>query len=95
MIAVSSSWTIFTTSWPGVRLFVTSAPTRALLDAGDELLHHAQVDVGLEQREADLAHGLRDRLLVEPSASAEVAEGVLKLVGKCVEHGRRRVPAAR
>src|SRR5438477_622466 len=26
MISVSSSWTIFTTSWPGVRLFVTSWP---------------------------------------------------------------------
>src|ERR671918_2365859 len=26
MIAVSSSWTIFTTCWPGVRLFVTSTP---------------------------------------------------------------------
>ena len=25
--AVSSSWTIFTTCWPGVRLFVTSAPS--------------------------------------------------------------------
>src|SRR5439155_13551025 len=27
MSAVSSSWTIFTTCWPGVRLFATSAPS--------------------------------------------------------------------
>jgi hypothetical protein len=61
---------------------------RTLLHAGDEVLDHLQVDVGLEQRETDLAHGLRDRFLVKPSASAKVAEGVLKLVGKRVEHGR-------
>src|SRR5262249_20693920 len=27
IVAVSSSWTIFTTCWPGVRLLVTSSPT--------------------------------------------------------------------
>ena len=63
--SVSSSWTIFTTCWPGVRLFGTSCAERALAHVRDELLDDVEVDVGLEQREADLAHRARDRLLVE------------------------------
>ena len=66
--SVSSSWTIFTTCWPGVRLLATSCAERALADARDELLDDLEVDVRLEQREADLAHRARDRLLVERSA---------------------------
>ena len=66
---------------------------RALLDRGREVLRDLEVDVGLEQREADLAHRLRDRLLVEPAAAAEAAEGRLELVGERVEHGRHSVRA--
>ena len=84
--AVSSSWTIFTTCWPGVEALQDVLAERALLDLGDEVLDDLEVDVGLEQREADLAHRLRDRLLVEPALAAEVAEGVLELVGERVEH---------
>ena len=58
---VSSSWTISTTSWPGVRLFVTSAPSARARTARDELLDDLEVDVGLEQGETDLAHRTRDR----------------------------------
>ena len=53
---------------------------RALAHLRDEVLDDLEVDVGLEQREPDLAHRLRDRLLVEPALAAEVAEGVLELV---------------
>ena len=53
---------------------------RALADLRDEVLDDLEVDVGLEQREPDLAHRLRDRLLVEAALAAEVAEGVLELV---------------
>ena len=53
---------------------------RALPDLRDEVLDDLEVDVGLEQRKADLAHGLRDLLVVEPALAAEVAEGVLELV---------------
>ena len=53
---------------------------RALLDLGDEVLDDLEVDVGFEQREPDLAHRLRDLLVVEPALAAEVAEGVLELV---------------
>ena len=55
-------------------------PGRALAHLRDEVLHDLEVDVGLEQREADLAHRLRDRVLVEAALAAQVAEGVLELV---------------
>ena len=60
---------------------------RSLAHLRDEVLDDLEVDVGLEQREADLAHRAGDRLLVEPAAAAEVAERGLELVGKRVEHG--------
>ena len=86
--SVSSSWTIFTTCWPGVRLFSTVLAERPLAHAGDEVADDREVDVGFEQREADLAHRARDRLLVERSLLAEVAESALQLVGQAVEHDR-------
>ena len=58
------------------------------MHAGDEVLDDLEVDVGLEQREADLAHRLVDGVLVEPPGAAEVAEGALEPVGERVEHGR-------
>ena len=61
---------------------------RALADARDEIPHDLEVDVGLEQREPDLAHRARDRLLVEHAATAQVAERMLKLVRERVEHER-------
>ena len=53
---------------------------RALAHVRDELLDDVEVDVGLEQREAHLAHRAGDRLLVEDAAPAEVAERALELV---------------
>ncbi len=93
--AVSSSWTIFTTCWPGSQALQDVLAERTLLEGGREVLGDLEVDVRLEQREADLAHRLRDRLLVEPAASAEAAERRLKLVGKRVEHGRHSVERRR
>ena len=84
--SVSSSWTTFTTCWPGVRLFVHLVAERLLAHPGDEVADDGEVDVGLEQREADLAHRARDRLLVELALLAQVAEGALELVGEAVEH---------
>ena len=86
--AVSSSWTIFTTCWPGVRLFSDVLAMRPLAHALDEFLDDPEVDVGLEQREPDLAHRARDRLLVERAALADVAERRLELVGQRFEHSR-------
>ena len=54
--AVSSSNTTLTTFWAGVRESRTSAVEAALLGIGDEFLDDLEVDVGLKQRHADLAH---------------------------------------
>ncbi len=94
MSAVSSSWTIFTTCWPGVRLFRTSWPSARSLTGVGEVAGDLEVDIRLEQSEPDLAHRLRDRLLVEAPAAAEPAERCLQLVGKGVEHGREVYVAA-
>ena len=53
---------------------------RALAHARDELLHDLEVDVRLEQREADLAHGAGDRVLVEPAPAADVVQRGLEAV---------------
>jgi hypothetical protein len=53
---------------------------RALPHLRDELLDDLEVDVGLEERETDLAHRTRDRVVVELSASAQVAESALEPV---------------
>ena len=57
-----------------------------LLDRVDELLDHGQRDVGLEQRDPDLARGRVDVGLGEPSLAAQVLEGVGEAVGECGEH---------
>jgi hypothetical protein len=66
---------------------------RALAHCADERLDDAEVDVGLEQGEADLAHRAIDVLLAERAARAEVAEGGLQFVGKRLEHAGRMVAA--
>ena len=67
---------------------------RPLAHARDEVADDGEVDVGLEQREADLAHRARDRLLVEPALLAQVAEDALQLVGEACRT-RPRIVAAR
>src|SRR5205823_9037188 len=59
---------------------------RTLAHVRHELLDDPEVDVGLEEGEANLAHGAGDRLLVEDTAPAEVAEGALELLAERVEH---------
>ncbi len=53
---------------------------RPLAYARDEVLDDLEVDVGLEQRKADLAHRAGDRILVELAAAADVVEGGLEPV---------------
>ena len=60
---------------------------RACLHAHEELLDDLEVDVGLEQREADLAQRLVEILLGEDPAVAQARENALELVGERVEHG--------
>ena len=68
---------------------------RALLDRRGEVAGDLEVDVGLEQREADLAHRLRDRLLVEAAAAAEAAERRLELVGEVSNTAGQCTPSLR
>ena len=53
---------------------------RARPHALDEVLDDLEVDVGLEQREPDLAHRARDRVLVELPAAADVVQSRLEPV---------------
>ena len=80
MSAASSSFTIFTTCWPGSRPDEDPLPHAALLHLRDERLDDLEVDVGLEQREPDLAHRLVDVGLGELAAVADVGERRLEAV---------------
>ncbi len=51
---------------------------RLLADAGDELLGDLEVDVRLEQGEADLAHRLVDVVLAQLAARAQVRHRALE-----------------
>ena len=86
-IVTSSSLTILTTCWAGLSAWLTSSPRARSLTARDELLDHGQRDVGLEQRDADLARGGVDVGLGEPALAAQVLEGVGEAVGERGEHG--------
>ena len=58
-----------------------------LLDARHELLDDVVIDVGLEQRRADLAQALADVRLGQQSAGPEPAEGAGEAFLNVVEHG--------
>ena len=72
----------------GVRLSQHLGADGPLAHAADEVLDDLEVDVGLEQRQAHLAHGDIDVRLADPAAAGELAEGVAQAVAKGVEHGR-------
>ena len=55
---------------------------RALLDVRHELAHDLEVDVGLEQRQADLAHGGVDVLGGELAVALEALHDALQAVGE-------------
>ena len=67
----------------------------ALAHGGDERLDDAEVDVGLEQGEPDLAHRAIDVFLAQRSARAQVAQGGLQFVRKRLEHAGRMVAVER
>ena len=85
-MVTSSSLTILMTCCAGFSASLTSAPRARSLTARDELLDHGQRDVGLEQRDADLARGGVDVGLGELALAAEVLEGVGEAVGESGEH---------
>ena len=63
-----------------------------LADARDEVLDDLEVDVGLEQGQADLAHGGVDVGFADPAAAGQVAERLAQPVAEGVEHGPGRTP---
>ena len=65
---------------------MTSAPRARSLTCADELAHDLEVDVGLEQREADLAHGGVDVLGGELAVALETLHDALQAIGECIEH---------
>ena len=89
---MSSSLTILTTCWAGAQRLAQLLADAALADAGDEVLDHLEVDVGLEQRQADLAQHLVDVGFAEAAAAAEPGEDAVEPVGERVEHGGSRLP---
>ncbi len=48
-----------------------------LLDARDEILHHAIIDVGFQQRQPNLPCRLRDVILRQPALFAQLLEEIL------------------
>ena len=73
--------------WAGLSAPLTSSERARSFTAADELLDHRQGDVGLEQRDADLARGGVDVGLGELALAPQVLEGVGKAVGESGEHG--------
>ena len=71
----------------GVQLPHDLGAETTLLDGRRELLDDLEVDVGLEQRETDLAHRLVDVVLGQRAVGTDVGERLLELLGKGVEHG--------
>ncbi len=51
------------------------------------LVDDGEVDVGLEEGEADLAHGFGDVFVGEGALAAEGLEGALEFVGEVFKHG--------
>ena len=82
----SSSLTILTTCWAGFSAPETSAPLARSLIAADERAHHRQRDVGLEQREPDLARGGVDVGVGQPALAAQALQGTGQPVGQRFEH---------
>jgi hypothetical protein len=53
----------------------------------DDVLGDGEVDVGLEEGEADLAEGVVDVLVGEGALAAEGLEGSLEFFGEILKHG--------
>ena len=59
---------------------------RLLAHRGDEVAHHRQRDIGLQQRHADLAHRRGDIVLRQGAPPAQPVEHVVEAVAEAVEH---------
>ena len=77
-ISMSSSLTILMTCWAGFSALADLRAAGPLLDRGDERAHHRQRDVGLEQRDADLAGGGVDVVVGQPALAAQRGEDLVR-----------------
>jgi hypothetical protein len=68
-------------------------PDGLLADAGHEVLDDLEVDVRLEQRQPDLAHGGIHVGLADPTPAGQVVEGRSQALAEGIEHGPLRTPS--
>src|SRR5262249_16361413 len=59
---------------------------RAFLDAREEPLDHAELDVALEQRQPDVAQRVLDHIVGELGDAGQPLAGGAKSLGKCLQH---------
>ena len=85
-ISMSSSLTILMTCCAGFSAWETSAPRARSLTALMKARTTGQRDVGLEQRDADLAGGGVDVGLGQPALAAQAGEDLVQAVGEGLEH---------
>ena len=75
-----------TTCWPGVTERSTCWPTACSVASSTNSRDHRQRDIGLEQRNAHLAHRLAHVGLVERAAPAQAVEDAAQPIAQAVEH---------
>ena len=92
IVAASSRLTTPTSAWPGDERADDLGAEGLILDAGDEVAHHRQRDVGLEQRHAHLAQHVLDVLLGDAGLAAHRLDEPAQAIG---EGGSHRWRAAR
>ena len=83
---MSSSLTILMTCCAGFSAWETSAPRARSLTASMKARTDGQRDVGLEQRDADLARGGVDVGVGQPALAAQAGEDLVQAVGEGLEH---------
>ena len=79
----------------GVDAFQHVLADGPFLDPADEVLDDLVVDVGFQEREADLAHGGIDVGLGDPATAGELAKDIAQAVAECIEHGTRQCSRGR
>ena len=84
--STSASLTSLTTCWAGLRASWMRAPTAASRMRVEHRLDDHEVDVGLEEGEADLAQHLVDVGLAQRPLAAQPGEDPLEAIGKRLEH---------
>ena len=77
---ISSWWTISTTCCAGFSASLSSTPTHRSRMRATRSADDLEVDVRLEQRQADLPQDLVDVVLAEPAAPAQALEDAVEAV---------------